>query len=93
MHAPRTASSCTFSAESWRELVAQWLAAGVQAKAIHAALCRQHGYAGSYSSVYRLIVSVRGEQPVDTTVRLHFEARHCRPGQHRTEGIEAHSVV
>jgi len=70
---PRTASTCTSSAEPWRELVAQWLAAGVQGKAIHAALCRQHGYTGSYSSVYRLIVALRGEQPVATTVRLHFE--------------------
>lgn len=45
--APRLPSSCTSSAEPWRELVAQWLAAGVQGKAIHAALCRQHGFAGS----------------------------------------------
>lgn len=46
---PGRASSTISSVQPWRELVAQWLDAGVQGKAIHAALVRQHGYRGSYS--------------------------------------------
>jgi len=30
---------------------------GVSGVAIHAALCREHGYTGSYSAIYRLIQS------------------------------------
>jgi transposase len=71
--AGRRASSTVSSVEPWRELIAQWQAAGVQGKAIHAALQRQHGYAGSYSSVARMLVALRGQQPVTTTVRLSFE--------------------
>jgi hypothetical protein len=71
--AGRRACSTVSSVEPWRELVVQWQAAGVQGKAIHAALKRQHGYAGSYSSVARMLVSLRGQQPVATTVRLSFE--------------------
>jgi len=67
------ASTTVSSVEPWRDLVAQWQAAGVQGKAIHAALCRQHGFRGSYSSVARLLVALRGERPVDVTVRLSFE--------------------
>lgn len=69
----RRASSTVSSVEPWRDLVAQWQAAGVQGKAIHAALRRQHGYTGSYSSVARMLVALRGTQPVATTVRLSFE--------------------
>lgn len=73
MGGPRLASSSESSAKPWRDLVAEWLAAGVQGKAIHAALCRQHGFTGSYSSVYRLIVALRGQRPLQATVRLSFE--------------------
>lgn len=73
MKPPRPASTHVSSVEPWRALVGQWLDAGVQGKAIHAALCRQHGYRGSYSSVARMIVALRGAQPPATTVRLHFE--------------------
>jgi hypothetical protein len=38
------------SAEAFRDLVALWIAQGVSAVAIHAALCREHDYTGSYSS-------------------------------------------
>ena len=71
--AQRRASSTVSSVEPWRELVAQWLAAGVQGKAIHAALRRRHGYEGSYSSVARLVVALRAQEPADVTVRLSFE--------------------
>jgi transposase len=69
----RRARTTVSSAQPWRELVAQWLAQGVQGKAIHAALCRAHGYSGSYSSVHRLIRSIKAAAPVQTTVRLNFD--------------------
>jgi transposase len=69
----RRAASTISSVQPWRELVAQWHAAGVQGKAIHAALVRLHGYGGSYSSVARLLVDLRGRQRPDVTVRLDFE--------------------
>ncbi|SEL08065.1 Transposase [Roseateles sp. YR242] len=69
----RRAASSISSVEPWRDLVAQWQSAGVQGKAIHAALCRLHGYHGSYSSVARLLVDLRGRQPANVTVRLSFE--------------------
>jgi hypothetical protein len=37
-----------------------------------AALRRNHGYQGSYSSVYRMIASIRGERSPDATVTLSF---------------------
>ena len=69
----RRASSTVSSVEPWRHQVAQWLEAGVQGKAIHAALKRLHGYSGSYSSVARLLVDLRGRRPPGVTVRLDFE--------------------
>jgi transposase len=59
--------------EPHRDVVQHWLNAGVGGKAIHAALCRQHGYTGSYSSVARMLVALRGEQPPEVTVRLSFD--------------------
>jgi len=41
--------------------------------AIHAALVREHGFTGHYSSVRRLIAAVARELPPDTTVRLTFD--------------------
>ncbi len=70
--ATRRASSTVSSVEPWREQVAQWQAAGVQGKAIHAALKRLHGYTGSYSSVARMLVELRGSRPPEATVRLDF---------------------
>jgi hypothetical protein len=61
------------SVAPWREQIATWVSAGVQATAIHAALKREHGFAGHYSSVRRMVEQVRQQQPVATTVRLDFE--------------------
>lgn len=41
--------------------------------AIHAALVREHGFTGHYSSVRRLVAAVLRDMPPDTTVRLSFE--------------------
>jgi transposase len=69
----RRSPSTVSSATAWQPLIAAWLDQRVQGKAIHAALRRDHGYTGSYSSVHRLIVAIRKTRPVDTTIRLHFE--------------------
>jgi transposase len=67
----RRASTTISSAEAFRELVARWMAQGVSAVAIHAALCREHGFTGSYSSVYRLVQSLEPSRP-EATVPLLF---------------------
>jgi transposase len=69
----RRARSTISTVEPYREVVQHWLNAGVQGKAIHAALCRQHGYSGSYSSVARMLAALRAEAPREVTVRLSFE--------------------
>jgi transposase len=69
----RRARSTVSTVEPHRAVVAHWLTAGVNGKAIHAALCREHGYTGSYSAVARMVVALRGEQPPEVTVRLSFE--------------------
>jgi len=69
----RRARSTISTVEPHRAIVARWLEAGVGGKAIHAALCREHGYTGSYSSVARMLVALRGARPPEVTVRLSFE--------------------
>ena len=69
----RRARTTVSSVTPWQPLITAWLEQGVQGKAMHAALCRDHGFTGSYSSVHRLIVAIRKTRPADTTIRLHFE--------------------
>jgi len=47
----RRPSSTISSVEPYRDQAARWFDQGVGGVAIHVALCRQHGYTGSYSSV------------------------------------------
>ena len=68
----RRASSTISRAEPLREVVRHWFDAGVQGRAIHAALKREHGFAGSYSAVVRMLRSLRAERPPEVTVRLSF---------------------
>jgi transposase len=68
----RRASSTISSVEPLREVVQHWFDAGVQGRAIHAALKREHGYGGSYSSVVRMLHRLRAERPPEVTVRLSF---------------------
>jgi transposase len=68
----RRASSTVSSVEPHRAVVKRWFDAGVQGRAIHAALQREHAYTGSYSSVVRMLQHLRGEQPPEVTVRLSF---------------------
>ena len=66
------ASSTISSVEPHREVVRRWFEAGVQGRAIHAALKREHAFTSSYSAVVRMLRQLRGEQPPDVTVRLSF---------------------
>ena len=71
---PKRAASTVSKAQPWREAVTRWMAAGVEGKAIHAALVREHQFQGSYSSVYRLMQDIAQELPrTDLTVRLSFK--------------------
>ena len=72
----RRASSTVSSVEPHREVVRHWLEAGVQGRAIHAALKREHAYSGSYSAVVRMLRQLRGDQPPEVTVR----PRLCKRG-------------
>jgi len=58
--------------EVHRGLIASWLEQNAPGTAILAALRREHGYTGSYSSVYRMIVSINADRPPDATVPLCF---------------------
>ena len=66
-------TSCISSAEPWREQIAQWHDAGVPGTTIHSALVRNHGYEGSYSSVYRLLQQLKAELTPDVPMRLEFK--------------------
>jgi transposase len=68
----RRASSTISSVEPFRETLQRWVDAGVQSRAIHAALKREHGFAGSYSAVVRMARTLRAAQPPEVTVRLSF---------------------
>ncbi len=54
----RRAASTVSSVEPLRSFVQHWFDAGVQGRAIHAALRREHGFTGSYSAVVRLLRTV-----------------------------------
>lgn len=69
---PKRASTTVSSLEPLREQIAGWFSQGINGVVIHAALKRDHGFTGSYSSVRRMLGTVKREQPPDTTVRLVF---------------------
>ena len=68
------ATSTVSSAEPYRAAIERWVAAGVQGRAIHAALKREHGYTGSYSAIVRITRRLRAAQPPEVTVRLEWAA-------------------
>jgi transposase len=68
----RRASSTVSSVQPHLEVVRAWMLAGVQGRAIHAALKREHGWSGSYSAVVRMLQALRGQIPPEATVRLTF---------------------
>lgn len=68
---PPERSVAQSSVEPYRECVTEWVRQGIQAKTIHQALVRNHGYGGSYSSVYRFVSSVKPRVP-KATMHLDF---------------------
>lgn len=68
----RRARSTISTVEPHRAQVERWASQGVGGIAIHAALCREHGYRGSYSAVRRMLAGVRASFPPDLTVPLLF---------------------
>lgn len=67
-------ASTVSKANPWRALIARWMDAGVEGKAIHAALVREHQFQGSYSSVYRIMRDIHETKPrSDLSVRLSFK--------------------
>jgi integrase len=68
----RRARSTISSAEPFREKVKRWDRDGISGVVIHAVLCREHGFTGSYSSVHRLLAS-KNEQ--DRLIVLNRVAR------------------
>ena len=65
-------ASCISTLEPWREQVTKWHAAGIQGSTIHATLVRNHGYTGSYSSMYRFLGQLVSLQVPDVPLRLTF---------------------
>jgi hypothetical protein len=70
----RRARSTLSTVEPYRAQVERWAAEGVGGIAIHAALCRDHGYRGSYSAVRRMMAGIRAGLPPEATVRPRFPA-------------------
>ncbi len=69
---PKRARTTLSGLQTHRERIANWLEQGVSGTAILGALRRDHGYGGSYSSVYRMMVAIAGAKPVAATIRLTF---------------------
>ena len=67
-HPPQTPSTV----EPYRDVVEALLAQGVEMVAIHARLCQDHGYTGSYSAVRRFVARRFPSAP-QVTVRVHRE--------------------
>jgi transposase len=66
-------ASCVSTLEPWRAQITAWHQEGIQGTTIHAALVRNHGYTGSYSSVHRFVSQlVRAVEP-DVPLRLVFK--------------------
>lgn len=68
----RRARSTISTVEPYRAQVERWVGEGVGGIAIHAALCREHSYRGSYSAVRRMLAGIRAGLPPDVTVPLLF---------------------
>ena len=60
------------SVEPFAERIRQWFEQGVQGAAIHAALVRDHGFVGHYSSVRRYLNKLKESQLPNATMILDF---------------------
>jgi transposase len=70
---PKRAQSTISTLESHRDLILKWHESKVSGVVIHAALKRDFGWTGSYSSVRRMLQEIKKSEPAKTTWRLHFE--------------------
>lgn len=70
---PRRARTTISTLEPHRALLSAWVEQGISGTTIHAALKRQHDWAGSYSAVRRLLADIRAHLPPETTCRLDFD--------------------
>jgi transposase len=68
----RRARSTISTVEPFRAIVTRWVEQGIAGVAIHAALCREHRYTGSYSAVRRMVQAIVAARPPQATVRLAF---------------------
>src|SRR5258708_27830141 len=66
----RRARSTISTVEPYRAQVERWAAESVGGIAIHAALCRDYGYRGSYSAVRRMMAGLPPSLPPAATLRL-----------------------
>jgi hypothetical protein len=71
LSAPRARQSSVSSVEPFREKVENWAANDVQCRTIYQTLVRNHQFAGSYSSVYRFVRSIKPTLP-KATMHLDF---------------------
>ena len=70
----RAAASTASSLVPFASLIRDWSAQGLQGTTMHAVLCRNHGYTGSYSAMRRFLQQLAAAQPqVCTTMRLDFD--------------------
>jgi transposase len=70
---PKRAQSTISTLEKHRELIVKWHESKVNGVVIQAALKRDFGWTGSYSSVRRMLQEIKKSEPVKTTWRLHFD--------------------
>ena len=70
----RVAASTVSSLVPFASLIREWCAQGLQGTTMHAGLCRNHGYTGSYSAMRRFRQQLAAAEPeVCTTMRLDFD--------------------
>ena len=70
----RAAASTVSTLAPFASLIRQWCAQGLQGTTMHAVLCRNHGYTGSYSAMRRFRQQLAAAEPeVCTTMRLDFD--------------------
>ncbi|MCL4746649.1 MAG: IS21 family transposase [Burkholderiaceae bacterium] len=68
---PQVVKPQSSSVEPFAALIEQWYSQGVQGVAIHAALIRNHGFVGHYSSVRRFLGKLKARR-IDATMILDF---------------------
>jgi transposase len=69
--ASRAEASAQSCVEPYRDIVTEWAEQKIQSKTIYQALVRNHGFDGSYSSVYRFVRSLELNAP-KATMHLDF---------------------